>query len=154
MTDRTRQDNRQDADRTVLSVADAAARLHVTPDAIRARLHRGTLAGEKINGAWRVILPADQPDARQDTQQDTTGRRPDTDSAPLVAQLRSENDYLRQQLDAALRERTAERERFDVIHRAAIDRIEALTAGEPVDTPTTPPDEDPPPPPWWRFWQR
>ena len=37
----------QDTDRIVLSVPEAAERLRVTPDAIRARLHRGTLDGEK-----------------------------------------------------------------------------------------------------------
>lgn len=53
---------RQDADRMPaagVEVAEAARRLGVTPDAIRARLHRGTLAGEKVEGTWRVHLPAE-----------------------------------------------------------------------------------------------
>ena len=41
-----------------VSVAEAAARLGVTTDTVRRRLHRGTLAGDKTEeGQWRVWLP-------------------------------------------------------------------------------------------------
>jgi hypothetical protein len=121
MTNRQATGTKQDADRMVLSVPDAAQRLGVTPDAIRARLHRGTLEGEKQGGEWRVFLPAeptapiadtpatDQPELlpdsgkksdsdRQDTKQDATGKqssstgvRQDADS-PLIAAIVAAKD--------------------------------------------------------------
>jgi hypothetical protein len=162
MADRIPTGTRQDGDRIVLSVPEAAARLGVTPDAIRARLHRGTLFGVKTDGEWRVHLdplPAARqeptgtpPVARQDTRQDATGGRQDgdrhTDELPaatvvavyeqLVESQREEIVFLRDQLDHSRRELADERQRFDVIHREALGRIEALTAGEtarPSDTP-------------------
>jgi hypothetical protein len=47
-----------------------------------------------------------------------------------IDRLDAEVAYLRDQLDMSRRELAAERERFDVIHREALSRIEALTAGE------------------------
>lgn len=84
-------DSQQDADRTptdeataydVVDVAEAASRLGVTPDAIRARLHRGTLAGEKVDKQWRVHLPVASPGhsadiSRQDGAREPTGARQD-----------------------------------------------------------------------------
>jgi hypothetical protein len=43
-----------------LSVADAAELLGVSANTVRAHLRQGTLAGEKIDGAWVVYL-ADLP---------------------------------------------------------------------------------------------
>ena len=49
--------DRQDAAPAGATVAEAAARLGVTPDAIRRRLHRGTLAGAKTaEGEWRISV--------------------------------------------------------------------------------------------------
>jgi len=57
-----------------LPVATAAAVLGITSDAIRARIRRGKLQGEKRGGAWFVYVSnADRPDS------DTTG--PDTHNA-------------------------------------------------------------------------
>ncbi len=113
-------------------VAEAARILNVTPDAIRARLRRGTLLGGKRGSEWFVQLPtdadpSDQQNTSRDTdttQQDVTERRPDA----LLEQLRSENEYLRDQLSQTIRQLAAERERADVLHREALGRIEALTA--------------------------
>jgi hypothetical protein len=46
-TDRSRPVSRPEGD---VSVAETAERLGLTPDAIRARLHSGTLEGDKIAG--------------------------------------------------------------------------------------------------------
>ncbi len=105
------------------------------------RLQRGTLAGEKIAGVWRVAavaLPADTAPTGQSPvdQQDTTGQRRDTDrpaDSALVEQLRSENEDLRAELSARSRELAAERERADVLMREALGRIGALTAGPVAD---------------------
>ena len=129
---------RPDAAGTPLPVAEAAHRLGVTPDAVRKKLQRGTLPGEKVAGEWRVFLP--EPDAGQDSRQDATETRQDTARTgigavlegrdALIDQLRSENAFLREQLDHSRRELAGERGRFDVIHREALHRIEALTAGD------------------------
>ncbi len=171
MTDR--QDTRQATDRSAtVPVADAARRLGISPDAVRGRLQRGTLAGEKIAGVWRVAaiaLPADTASTGPlpVDRQDTTGQRQDTDrpsERALIDHLRSENTYLRVELSARSRELAAERERADVLTREALGRIEALTAGDvrevaedaPQRTHAPPGDEhaadgaSEPPAPWWR----
>jgi len=124
MTDRQTTGTKQDADRTVLSVPEAAQRLGVTPDAIRARLHRGTLAGEKQGGEWTVFLsvePApslprdfsptvgeksdsDRPDIKQDAtgkQSDQTGHRQDADRQ-TVAALIAAKDQTIDRMDAEI----------------------------------------------------
>jgi hypothetical protein len=57
MADRTPTGDRQDATVRILGV---------TTDAVRSRLRRGTLAGEKIDGEWQVHIPASN-ETRQDT---------------------------------------------------------------------------------------
>ena len=107
-TDRTPTAGRQDAgsrDRQSVTVAAAADRLGLTPDAVRGRLHRGTLSGEKVGTTWRVFLP----DARGATagrqpptggRQDTTGDRQGADRpdalalVALVADLARRNEAL------------------------------------------------------------
>ncbi len=129
--------HRPDAPWTPLD--EAAARLGISPDAARKRLERGTLAGEKRDGRWYVQVntpdamsgqPAGQPDAMSDTARE------------LVDQLKSENTFLREQLDHSRRELSSERERSDVLHQLALHRIEALTSGpdesEDAETATEP----------------
>jgi len=82
-------DSQQDGDGTptghaTVSVAEAARRLGVTPDAIRSRLHRGTLEGEKVDNAWRIRLPDREIPHRADpeptgSQQDATGQETGAD---------------------------------------------------------------------------
>jgi transposase len=122
------------------SIAEMAAMLGVSTDAVRARVNRGTLEGEKIAGVWRVRPPeglslqeiheASRPDATG-YQPLATVARPDA----LFEQMRDERNYLRAKLDQALEEASelrqiaaAERERADVLQREALGRIEALTA--------------------------
>jgi hypothetical protein len=70
----------QDGDRIGLPVPEASTRLGVTPDAIRARLHRGTLDGEKAAGQWVVYLPTETALPRTRLQRDA-------DSPPTGPQL-------------------------------------------------------------------
>ncbi len=44
-----------------LDVGQAAARLGVSPDAVRKRIRRGTIRGYKVDGGWRVVLPTVSP---------------------------------------------------------------------------------------------
>lgn len=143
--------HRPDAAWTPLDAA--AARLGISPDAVRKRLERGTLTGEKRGGRWFVWLDApDGPDAEPGRhpsgQPDATRTPPDAvpeTARELIDHLKDENAFLRDQLDQSRRELAAERERFDVIHREALQRIEALTAGPDTDRSpaTSPPDDQP-----------
>ena len=148
MTDRTPTGTRQASDRGTdrgtdrpfLSVAEAADRLGLSPDAVRARLHRGTLGGEKHAGTWRVWLSNTTTDRTTDRQttgdrQDPTGSRQDAPGAEVdalrghVEDLRADVAYLQNQLDQRSRELAAERERSDILHREALSRIGALGPG-------------------------
>jgi hypothetical protein len=82
-----------------VDLTTAAARLGLSVETLRKRLQRGTIAGFKApNGTWRVVL---------DKQQDSPGQppghvqdKPDRARDDLVDQLRSENEFLRSQLQA------------------------------------------------------
>ena len=166
--------DRQDAAPAGATVAEAAARLGVTPDAIRRRLHRGTLAGAKTaEGEWRIWFPDAAPGEPPGPRQDTARTRQDAPPAETEAlrahvdDLRADVAYLRDQLDQRSRELAAERERADILHREALARIPALLAGDvagqdaptptpPLGSPTMFPARKPPAErrPWWRVWDR
>jgi len=168
--DRTPTGVRLDTDRTAVTIAEAARVLGLSTDAVRKRLQRGTLAGAKIGDGWRVFLDDAVPDADDPTRQrpDVSSPRPDVDRraavAPdaMVAHLRDEVAYLREQLGERSRELAAERERFDVLHREALARIPALGAGQDASdaAPAAPGGADTvkpgsaAPASWWRFWER
>lgn len=112
-----------------VSVAEAARRLGITDDAVRARIRRGTLRGEKVGAVWQVRLPTDatpEPARHDTTDRRATRRDPEPDA--LAEHLRSEVGYLREQLATTIRQLAAERERADVLQREALGRIEALSA--------------------------
>lgn len=114
-----------------LSVAEAAAALGVSTDAIRKRLSRGTLEGEKVDGQWHVLLPDDAPDTdappsetRHATSQDMSGQASETRIADLQATI----EDLRSRLDWAQDEQSSLRATLaDVITQAAEDRRRADT---------------------------
>ncbi len=173
---RTEPGARPDAMPEGLTVADAAARLSVTPDAIRRRLHRGTLAGAKtVDGEWRVWLPDGEAGAPPGSPPGPSpGERQDTARTPPAAQevaphpaieallesQRQEIAYLRDQLDQRSRELAAERERFDVLHREALARIPALGAGQDAPVAAREPQREAEPAEashdssssWWTSW--
>lgn len=70
----------------IVDVAEAARRLNVSHDAIRSRLRRGTLEGEKRGGTWYVTLPADADGAPgQASGQDTTPATDATGAALVIS---------------------------------------------------------------------
>ncbi len=166
----TVQGDRQDIPPAGIPVAVATARLGVTPDAVRRRLHRGTLAGTKTaDGEWRVWLPdtdetGDPPGPRQDDRQDTARTRPDdapADIAILQAHLHDLRDqvtFLRDQLDA----KDAQIRANQVIIGQLTERPAALTAGEdaPLEHSAGTGEVErqnmshTAPRPWWRLWER
>ncbi len=169
-------------DRTGLvgvSVAEAAEQLGISTEAVRMRLKRRTLPGDRDHaGHWRVWIPKDltrpngDPTPSQQPTEQATQRDPTPDLTPtnaLIDHLRDEVTFLRGQLadtqaalDQRSRELAAERERFDVLHREALARIPALGAGQ--DAPQASPSprhatEAVEPAgdasvPWWQSWWR
>ncbi|MDP9357125.1 MAG: hypothetical protein M3R02_17930 [Chloroflexota bacterium] len=148
---------------TTVPIAEAAARLGISVDAVRKRIQRGKLTGQKTDNGWTVVWI--EPDIRPDNVQ-----TPVLESSALVDDLRDQVTYLRDQLaierDAraeAERRHAAEIERRDVLLREALERIPQL----PAALPTTPHAAPSPhratevaelagdaPVPWWRFWER
>jgi hypothetical protein len=159
MDDRTptgeQQDTTVDGDRTdgtrqdaTVGVVEAARILGVSTDAVRARLRRGTLEGEKIEGEWHVRLPhrqdADRTSAEPTgTQQDGTGIRPaeqqDSDRTPTVVDLTPLTKLIERQAKelADLREAGTF---LTIRNRHLEDQLKQLTAGE---TPPTTSSEAP-----------
>jgi hypothetical protein len=113
---------------------------------VRARLRRGTIAGERIDGDWQVFLPRDTTptEVSHDDQHDA-----DTtlimsllaakDQAIAIQQ--EEIEFLRRQSEESERRHAAEIERRDILLRDALRLIPQLPPGETrVDPPVTSPD--------------
>jgi hypothetical protein len=141
---------RHDADpfRRRLPVVEAAALLGITPDAVRARLRRGTLRKEQgPDGETLVVIEGSVADTTE-TVADTTA---------LVESLLEQVAYLKETVD----KRDEEIRRRDHLLAAALERIPAIesppetregpeTASEPrSDTPTTPEQQEPLEPRSW-----
>lgn len=76
-----------DANKT-LTVKQAADRLGISKDAVRKRLERGTLRGQKDkSGRWQVFLSSQKSEPSEFV------------SRELYEQLRAERDFLRQELE-------------------------------------------------------
>jgi len=74
-----------------VDVVTAARSLGVTPAAVRKRIRRGSLRAWKVDGVWRVVLPA----GREPSYPTVTAPARDAGRDALIAQLQSENDFLR-----------------------------------------------------------
>ncbi len=84
--------------------------LGISPEAVRARIHRGTLHKEKASdGTVYVRLYADQ------TQSNGNGTGDNTPDRSMEEVLREQVAYLREQLDREREARTEERRRQDTI---------------------------------------
>jgi hypothetical protein len=139
-------DNEQDSE----DLGTAAARLGLTVETVRKRLQRGRIKGFKApDGTWRVTL--DKVDNKQDSpgqaagqEQDKPGQEQDKpgqgqDKAvqvrdDLVDQLRSENAFLRSQLQTqaqahndVLQRRDEEIRRVHVLLQQEQQQVKALT---------------------------
>ncbi len=85
--------------------------LGISPEAVRARMHRGTLPKEKgDDGTVYVRLDDDRTRPNGDGADDQTA-----DQTPIVEILREQVAYLREQLDREREARTEERRRQDTI---------------------------------------
>jgi hypothetical protein len=109
----------QTAGQTMVPMAEAAARLGISVDAVRKRIARGKLTGHKTDQGWTVVWT--EPDSRPDSVQ--TGVH---DQSAVIARLESEVDFLRSELAG----RTEEIRRRDHIIAGLVESIRALPAGD------------------------
>jgi transposase-like protein len=107
-------------DKERVTVAEAARRIGITPDAVRKRLERGNIEGERdARGRIYVYLESETST--------TTGADTLADSSPtvsatarLIEELQRQNEYLRE-----------ENRRKDHLLAAALERIPAIESPEP-----------------------
>ncbi|MHB0875073.1 MAG: hypothetical protein ACYC5O_03405 [Anaerolineae bacterium] len=95
-----------------VSVPAAATRLNLSVEAVRKRIHRGSLAAEKVDGRWLVLLPSmtDVHDGVTPVMATPSGSVQDVGAddfdaeiqayRELVATLQSEVEFLRRELQA------------------------------------------------------
>ena len=118
-----------------VTVPEAARILGISPEAVRARLSRGTLPKDKgPDGAVYVILDTDQPGDHTQPNGDRTadesrsnGDRTN-DQTGTVEVLQEQIDYLREQLDQERQARTEERRRHDTLMAQLMTRIPEIEA--------------------------
>ena len=160
MSDTTPTGQRQGTGRTpTVTVSEAAAVLGISPDAVRGRLQRGTLVGQKIAGTWHVHLSTDGSSTGDQRVMDgpATGHRQDA----LVAHLEGEVAYLRERLEEADRQQAQmlgqlaeERQRADVLQLRAIGTGET-SPNTPSEAPGSSESDDQPLQgvrAWWKRW--
>jgi len=102
------------------TLREASEELGVSVEAVRKRVKRGSLESDKgPDGRVYVYL---------DAGGDASHPRPEVESseASLVEELRRQNDYLREQLDAEREARTEERRRHDTLLAQLMQRIPEL----------------------------
>jgi hypothetical protein len=132
--------------------------LGISPDAVRGRLQRGTLAGEKVKGTWHIFLPT--PSEPTGDQQAIDGPPPGHQRDALVAHLEGEVTYLRERLEEADRQRGYLQQQLEQ-ERQRADVLQALGTGTTPDTspeaPGSPQTNEPAPTgvlAWWRrLWR-
>ncbi len=155
-----------------VTVPEAARILGISPEAVRARLSRGTIPKEKApDGAVYVILKTDksadqtQPNGGRTTDETRSHGDRTSDELGTVDVLQDQIDYLREQLDQERQARTEERRRHDTLMAQLMQRIPEIEA--PQETRPAPdkpaegqggggdvPNESETPSqrPWWRRW--
>ncbi len=130
-----------------VTVHQAARELGITEVAVRARLRRGQLSGEKRGKAWVVFLDDNQvhtsgtyQDTHPGTHQVHTPTQPggQADQAELIAELRqqqaalqADKAYLQATLTQTLAQLAAERERADVLQLTASAGVRQEPSGAP-----------------------
>jgi hypothetical protein len=122
----------QTGGQTTVPIAEAAARLGISVDAVRKRIQRGKLTGHKTDQGWTVVWT--EPDIRPESAQIGV-----PDQSAVVARLESEVDFLRSELAG----RTEEIRRRDHIIAGLVESVRALPAG--VASPDMPQERDPAP---------
>jgi hypothetical protein len=127
----------------LVTVPEAAEILGISPEAVRARLNRGTLPKEKgDDGTTYVRLNDDRTHSNDDSTNDRTDDRTGSDSLAFKL-MQDQNEYLRRQLEIW----QEESRRKDHIIAALTERIPELepareASPEPRGSSTTPSEEE------------
>ena len=157
-----------------VSLAEAADRLGISPNAVRQRLKRGTLAGHKTPSGWVVIAPTDHPTAadrgRSATHRPPEWSRPSADRptdqvdiaplAELIGDLTRENRRLAETAAILAERNRLLSERLLALEAGSVSTEAAIVGDAPVAAPDAPGSTDragaasPPSRRWWRFWGR
>lgn len=89
-----------DGGQDILTVSEAGIRLGISEQAVRQRIRRKTLTSQRLDGKVYVVLSTGYDSDASDNHADHDGVASAVHSAyqELVAQLRHENDLLREQL--------------------------------------------------------
>jgi hypothetical protein len=131
-----------------LTVAEAARLLGMSAEAVRMRVKRGSLNSVKIKGTVYVLLDAEQtrPNIDQtDGDSNTGSERTDEqtrDRTALVDVLRSDVEFLREELKRREEVHAEESRRKDTIIAQLTQRIPELEApSEPQEAPVTPSED-------------
>ena len=128
------------------SLKEAAEVLGISEDGVRKRVKRGSIPHDRDEDS-KLYVYLDASETEPDTSGDASG---DTPVWTLVDQLRSENEYLRE-----------ESRRKDHIIAGLVERVPALEAPlEPQESPEAnsegtvggAPSESVSKPSWWRRW--
>ncbi len=146
MDDRTRQVGGQDAPGLV-TVQSAATALGISVEAVRKRLQRGQLHGERHGGRWYVDLSRQDSKSGQDQSRTEPGQ--DQQSSPdvqgLISHLQTENKRLWERLERAEEERAELRRMLNLEQQTvrsltegrqlpeAYLRAEKVTSASPID---------------------
>lgn len=114
------------------TVAEAAARLGITAEAVRQRIKRDTLPYERENGSVYVLLDADRSRLDGRPNDDSTG-----DRSELVEVLRAQVEMLRGELGEA---HAANRENRRIIAAltSRLPQLEAPRPSEPTESDVSP----------------
>ena len=131
-----------------VTVAEAAQLLGMSAEAVRMRLKRGSLKSDKIKGTVYVLLDAEQtrPNIDQTGGDSNTGsERTDEqtrDRTALVDVLRSDVEFLREELKRREEVHAEESRRKDTIIAQLAQRIPELEApSEAQEAPVTPSED-------------
>ncbi len=124
------------------TVAEAAAILGISAEAVRGRVRRKTLPVEREGGAVYVLLEHPPPDRTTGDQPRTTGDQPADRTEELVEELRDRIRYLERQLEEA-NERDRENRRLNLALTSRIPELQAA-APEPPESPVSPGPSDTP----------
>lgn len=121
-----------------VTVADAARLLGLSAEAVRMRIKRGTLASEKVGSTVYVLLEAD-PTRTNGTQIPGLTADPTsilaTDQTELVAVLREEVAFLREELKRREEAHLEENRRKDTIIAQLTQRIPQLPPAASQESP-------------------
>lgn len=124
--------------RNRVTVAEAARVLGLSAEAVRMRIKRGTLVSEKSEGTVYVLLNAAQTRPNEDQTSEPTANRTGgltADQADLVETLRSEVEFLREELQRREEVHVEENRRKDTIIAQLTQRIPELPPASPQEVP-------------------